>query len=336
MDSADKSGGIDRQTVGFGLILGAMAAFATWDQWAVWSTKEDYTFGYLVPALAAYVLWDRWEPLRAELTGAGDGGPPAPGWAVTTAYLLAFVSLATFALGAAGRAVFGTGPVPTLAIAFGLAGAGLSFAYLSPRTAGGTEPGAASRLRCLALLTFPSCVWIISGPFLYLVDNRVKGGLLTLVTEVVSGILRASGHVIRTSGNTIVFANNDAVGVADACSGIRSLSACVFAAAFLGAVFIEGGRWGALVRKTALIAAAGLVAVLLNLGRNVFLATHALEHGSKSLDLDLQGVAHGMPGFSWLGTVHDLAGNVAMALALFLLVALVPLLNRLGRPSVER
>ncbi|MFN5806206.1 MAG: archaeosortase/exosortase family protein, partial [Opitutia bacterium] len=93
MDSAEKSGGIDRQTVGFGLILGAMAAFATWDQWAVWSTKEDYTFGYLVPALAAYVLWDRWEPLRAELTGAGDGGPPAPGWAVTTAYLLAFVSL---------------------------------------------------------------------------------------------------------------------------------------------------------------------------------------------------------------------------------------------------
>ena len=326
---------VDLMTAGTGALLVAMAAFATWDQWAVWSTKEDYTFGYLVPFLAAYVAWDRWDDLRDALCGNPSGGP-APRWQTGAAFLLAFTSLAVFALGAAGRAVFGTGPVPTLAVAFGLAGAGLSIAFLAPRAPGGGEPSAASRLRTAGLLTFPVCVWIVSGPFLYLVDNRVKGELLTLVTEVVSGILRASGHVIRTSGNTIVFANGDAVGVADACSGIRSLSACVFASAFLGAIFIEGGVWSSILRKAALMAAGGAVAVLLNLGRNVFLASHALEHGSKSLDLDPWGVAHGAPGFSFLGTVHDLAGNVAMALALFLLVALVPLLNRIGRTKPER
>ena len=323
-------------TLGLGALLASMSAFAAWDQWAVWSTKDDYTFGYLVPFLAAYVLWDRWDSLRAELVGQGVDGPPARPAATGAATAVAFLSLGVFALGAAGRAIFGTGPVPTLAIAFGLAGSGLTFAYLSARGRAGAEPSGASRLRAASLLTFPACVWIVSGPFLYLVDNQVKGGLLTLVTEVVSGILRASGHVIRTSGNTIIFANNDAVGVADACSGIRSLSACVFAAAFLGAVFIEGGRLGVLIRKALLIAAGGLVAILLNLGRNVFLASHALAHGSKSLDLDPWGVPHGAPGFSSLGTVHDLAGNVAMVVALLLLTALVPLLNRAGRTSPER
>lgn len=326
---------VDPVSAGTGLLLVAMAGIATWDQWAVWSTKEDYAFGYLVPILAAYVLWDRWDAVLDALRG-NPSGVASAGWQTSLAYLLAFASVVVFALGAAGRAVFGTGPVPTLAIAFGMAGAGLTFAYLSPTPPDGRAPSSASRLRAAGLLIFPTCVWIISGPFLYLVDNRVKGELLTLVTEVVSGLLRASGHVIRTSGNTIIFANNDAVGVADACSGIRSLSACVFAAAFLGAVFIEGGACGAFVRKAALIAAGGCVAVLLNLGRNVFLAQHALEHGSKSLELDPWGAAHGTPGFSFLGTVHDLAGNVAMVLALFLLVALVPWLNRMGRPAPDR
>ena len=74
-------------------------------------------------------------------------------------------------------------------------------------------------------------------------------------------------------------------------------------------------------------------ALLLNIGRNTFLAFHALGHGSKSLERDLAGIEHGQPGFSSLGTVHDLAGNVAMVAALLLLVAFVPLLNRLGRPQ---
>ena len=45
----------------------ALAGFTTWDQWATWSTKDDYTFGYLVPVFVAYVLWDRWPELRALL-----------------------------------------------------------------------------------------------------------------------------------------------------------------------------------------------------------------------------------------------------------------------------
>ena len=323
---------LDGTTRGLGLLLIGMAAFTTWDQWAIWSTKDDYTFGYLVPFFSAYVLWERWEDLGPLLTG-GRSLPSAPASRATLvlAQLLAFASLILFGLGAAARAVFGTGIGPTLAISFGLTGAALAFVFLSVR---GPEDSIAtkhSRWQAVGLLIFPAGVWLISGPFLYLVDNQIKGELLTDVTEIVSGILRASGHAIRVNGNTIIFPNGDAVGVAEACSGIRSLSACVFAGAFLGAVFLEGGFPGALFRRIAMIALAGLTAILLNIGRNTYLTFHALEHGSKSLERDFAGIEHGQPGFSSLGTVHDIAGNIAMVAALIVLVALVPLLNRLGR-----
>lgn len=326
---------LDGTTRGLGLLLVGMAAFATWDQWAIWSTKDDYTFGYLVPGFSAYVLWDRWDELRALLTGERtDVAAPASRGGLLLVQILAFLSVACFGLGAAARAVFGTGGGPTLAIAFGLAGAALAFGYLSVRGPQDAPATAVTRWRAVGLLVFPAGVWLISGPFLYLVDNQIKGALLTNVTEIVSGLLRASGHVIRVNGNTIVFPNGDAVGVAEACSGIRSLSACVFAGAFLGAVFLEGGFPGALLRRMSLIALAGVTAILLNIGRNAFLTFHALEHGSRSLDRDFAGVEHGQPGFSAFGSVHDLAGNVAMVAALLLLVAFVPLLNRLGRPRL--
>ena len=322
----------DGTTRGLGLVLVAMAGFATWDQHAIWSTKDDYGFGYLVPFLAAYVLWDRWDELAAWLSGArSDPSPPTRPALLRLAQAAAFGSLLLFGTGAAARAVFGTGIGPTLAIAFGLTGASLTFVFLSVRGPGGAEAAARSRWHAVGLMFFPAAVWLISGPFLYLVDNQIKGELLTQVTEIVSGLLRVAGHEIRVSGNTIVFPNGDAVGVAEACSGIRSLSACVFAGAFLGALFLEGGFPGALLRRGALIGLSGLVAILLNIGRNAFLTFHALRHGSRALDRDLAGLEPGQPGFSSLGTVHDLAGNVAMVVALSALVALVPLLNRLGR-----
>jgi len=328
---------LDGTTRGLALLLVGMAAFTTWDQWAIWSTKDDYTFGYLVPFFSAYVLWERWEELRSLLTG-GRSEPSGPSAKATLvlAQLLAFASLTLFGFGAAARAIFGTGIGPTLAISFGLTGAALAFAFLSVRGPQDSIATARSRWLGVGLLLFPAGVWLISGPFLYLVDNQIKGELLTNVTEIVSGILRADGHAIRVNGNTIMFPNGDAVGVAEACSGIRSLSACVFAGAFLGAIFLEGGFPGVLLRRVAMIGLAGLTAILLNIGRNTYLTFHALRHGSKSLERDLAGIEHGQPGFSSFGTVHDLAGNTAMVAALILLVALIPILNRLGRPRDNR
>lgn len=322
---------VPRDILALGAIILAMMGFATWDQWAIWSTKEDYTFGYLVPVFSLYVLYDRWESLGPLLTGGAPTGPDAPGWLRTLAAALTFLCLVTFALGAAGRAVFGTGVVATLAIAFGLMGVMLGTAFLAARGPSGAAPSGVARWRALGLMLFPAGIWIVSGPFLYLVDNQVKGPLLSLVTEVVAGVLRFSGQEILVRGNILEFPNGQQVGIADACSGIRSLSSCIFVGAFLGALWIEGGFPGALIRRILLILAAGFAAIVLNIARNIYLTFYAGEHGARAIDLDFAGIAPGQEGFSALGTVHDLAGNVAMAGAFLVLLALVSLINRIGR-----
>jgi hypothetical protein len=158
--SAEAQSKLDGTTRGLGLLLIGMAAFATWDQWAIWSTKDDYTFGYLVPFFSAYVLWDRWEELRALLTGErADVAAPTSNGVLIFAQVLAFASLASFGFGAAARAIFGTGIGPTLAISFGLTGATLAFAFVSvrgPQDAVATSP---SRWRAVGLLLFPAGVW---------------------------------------------------------------------------------------------------------------------------------------------------------------------------------
>ncbi len=323
---------LDANTVGLGLLLVGMAGIATWDQWAIWSTKDDYTFGYLVPIFSGYVLWDRWANIRAYLTGQQSPiSPPASPVLLRIIAAMGYLSLLMFGFGGAGRAIFGTGVIPTLLIAFGLVGSAWTFTFLSVRGPDQTEATAHARWQAVGLMIFPAGVWIISGPFLYLVDNQIKGELLSNVTDIVSGILRVTDHVIRVNGNTIIFANGDGVGIADACSGIRSLSACVFAGAFLGATFLEGGFPGALLRRTGMILLSGLIAILLNIGRNTFLAFYALNHGSRSIDRDWSGIEHGQPNFSTFGSIHDLAGNVAMGLALLALLACLPLINRIGR-----
>lgn len=319
------------ETIGLGLLILGMMGFATWDQWAIWSTKEDYTFGYLVPAFSLYVLWERWPALRQLLTGqAGLPGGPSAGWLRGTARALTMVCLVMFALGAAWRAIFGTGTVATMAIAFGLMGCFLGFAFLSVRAVTGEEPTGASRWKALGLCLFPAAIWIVSGPFLYLVDNQIKGPLLEFVTEVVAGVLRISGHAIQVRGNLIAFPNGEQVGIADACSGIRSLSACVFVGAFLGSLWIEGRFPGALIRRTLMIGVSAFAAIVLNIARNTYLSLHAQAHGAASLDRDYSGLEPGQDGFSSLGTVHDFAGNAAMFATFLVLIACVPLINRLG------
>ena len=319
------------ETLGLGALVLGMMAFATWDQWAIWSTKQDYTFGYLVPAFSLYVLWERWDGLRPLLSGdVTVPGTPSRAWLKGTARALTMACLLAFGLGAAWRAIFGTGTVATMAIACGLMGCFLGFAFLSARGIGGAEPSGPARWKALGLCLFPAAIWIVSGPFLYVVDNQIKGPLLEFVTEVVAGLLRITGHAVHVRGNLIAFSNGEQVGIADACSGIRSLSACVFVGAFLGSLWIEGRFPGALIRRILMIGVSALAAVALNIARNTYLSLHAEAHGAASLDRDFAGLEPGQAGFSSLGTVHDLAGNTAMFATFLVLLACVPLINRLG------
>jgi exosortase len=113
------------------------------------------------------------------------------------------------------------------------------------------------------------------------------------------------GYPLVQEGNVLVLPTGT-VGVADACSGIRSLTACLFAGSFLAAVFLDR-----LWKKIALIAAALLLAFATNLLRSLFLTSWAYMHGSDAIE----------------GSVHDLTGFAVLGFTCIGLLLLLPLFN---------
>ena len=108
---------------------------------------------------------------------------------------------------------------------------------------------------------------------------------------------------------------NGNVGVEEACSGIRSLTGCLFAGSFFAAVFLEK-RW----KKIALVVAALLLAFVTNLARSLFLTAWAYNHGPESIG----------------GAMHDLAGYAVLGLTVAGQLCLLPMLNlklKSGKPS---
>jgi len=106
-------------------------------------------------------------------------------------------------------------------------------------------------------------------------------------------------------GNVLILPHGQ-VGVADACSGIRSLTGCLFAGSFLSAVFMDR-----LWKKVALVAAALVFAFFTNLLRSLFLTGWAYAYGSEAIE----------------GTLHDATGYAVLGLTCVGLFGLMPLFN---------
>jgi len=131
------------------------------------------------------------------------------------------------------------------------------------------------------------------------------------VTSVVFFVFDLLGMQIEQHGNVlslkeIVPGVPNQVGVADACSGIRSFTACVFAGSFLASVFLDR-----LWKKTALVLAAVGFAFAMNLARGIFLTAWAYNYGSEKME----------------GTVHDVAGYGVLGLTVVGLLCLLPLFS---------
>jgi exosortase len=305
-------------------LSGGFLAFVAWDQSHWWRVKQDYTFGWLVPLFVAFVVHDRWTKIRAALDGcAAAGSPRAAGWqkwllrlavggAMTCGVLL-------FLLGAFYRAGAGTSQPGTLAITLGAAGILLPLLFLnapeSPAPARGSLWSDA-RVRLAGLFLFPVLVWLVSAPMVSAVESQLNLALLRKVVTVVAFVFDTLGLPIEQQGNVLALPPIDGkpnnVGVEDACSGIRSLTACLFAGSFLAAVFVD-----LLWKKIALVAAAMLFAFVTNLGRSLFLTAWAYNYGHEAIE----------------GTVHDVAGYAVLGFTVVGLLCLLPLLNlRLSEP----
>ncbi len=314
----------------FALLLAAgFMLFIIWDQWHWWNTREDYSFGFLVPMFVAYVIFDRWEKIVWLVSGKSakqeddaaltitKGGLPAGLEAVLRAgaYALLGVGVLFFFSGAIIRAGAGPSNPGSLSIALGFGAVLLPMIFLHAPAGivGASAPMGwwnalwrDRRVQLASLFLFVAFIWVISAPLISVVEKNLNLFLLGKVTYVVFFVFDMGGFPLEQRGNVLVLPNGGEVGVAEACSGIRSLTACLFAGSFLGAVFLNK-FW----KKVALIAAAMCLAVFTNLLRSLFLTTWAYRYGADAIG----------------GMVHDVAGYAVLGLTCIGLIALLPIFN---------
>ncbi|HWL15288.1 MAG TPA: exosortase/archaeosortase family protein [Opitutus sp.] len=302
----------------------AFWGFVAWDQSHWWRVKDDYSFGWLVPAFAIFAVYDRWPKIMDALAACrAAGSPRVRGFArlvLAAGVGLMLVGGATmFLLGTFYRAGAGTSQPGTLAITLGMIGLVLPLLLLNAPAADGTPTPARRwrddpRLRLTACFLFPVLVWLVSAPMVSAVESQLKLFLLRKVVTVVSFVFDILGLPIEQQGSVLVLPNGT-VGVEDACSGIRSLTGCLFAGSFLAAIFLDR-----LWKKIALVLAALVLAFLTNLLRGIFLTAWAYRHGPEAID----------------GVVHDAAGYAVLGLTVAGLFCLLPLFNlQLGDAADE-
>lgn len=296
-------------------------AFVTWDQSHWWRVKEDYVFGWLVPVFVLYVVHDRWRQIVSAVREA-TAAPSSPRWVRwfwNTAAAGALASGALFfLLGAFYRAGAGTSQPGTFAITTGMMATVLALLFFNvPAPASQVVAGPAAagvwsaltadrRLRVVMLFVFPVGIWIVSAPIVSAIESQLSLFLRHKVAVAVMFVFEMLGWPLEQQGNVLVLPNGGRVGVEDACSGIRSLTACLFAGAFLSAVFLERA-W----KKFVLVAAAMFLAFLTNIGRGLFLTGWAYHSADGVIS----------------GAVHDVAGYAVLGMTCLGLLALVPILN---------
>jgi len=165
---------------------------------------------------------------------------------------------------------------------------------------------------------------MLSVPMFSAVHRVISTFLMNQVAVVVYHSFDLLGFAVIREGSVLKLPLGD-VGVEDACSGIRSLTACLFAGSFLGAVYFE-----ALWKKILLVLTAMLFAFINNIGRSLFLTSWAYSQGPEGLDDHI--VLWGLD----LGNIHDFTGWVVLGITVLCLLALVKLFSlRLEYPLEE-
>ena len=280
---------IDLAKVGPGLALGAvLGALLLWSHWPEviglwkdWQNDPNYSVGQLVPLVVLYLLWDDRDRLR-KLT-------LKPCW-----WGLLLV-------------------VAAQAIRF----AGYLFFYESAQ-------------RYALVLTVAGVVLLVTGwrvwwhlrwvlAFLLLmvplpgrIHNALSGPLQQWATSATVFVLDVIGVSTAREGNVLTLGDNTTVGIAEACSGLRMLTAFVVVAATF-ALLIDRPRWQ---RCTVLLSSVpvALICNVIRLVATVILYAYASDAVAEKF-------------------FHDFAGITMMPLAVVILMGELWLLRCLVVPD---
>lgn len=241
-----------------------------------WRESAELSHGYFAPLCALALLWQsRSEPdLMQRWTPSGAFGLQV----VLTAGGLLGATIA--ALAALVQGPFHSQPAFLSGMVMGLLTLS-GVVVLSRAPSGWVRLNGASL--CAALL------WCFVVP---LPSGTLARFTLFLQDLITAGSLHAVhlfGFPATRDGN-IIRLPNTLVGVEEACSGIRSLTACLFAGVVLGGLMLQG-----LPRRIAIVIGAGAIAIVSNFIRSVSLCLMA-AHG-----IEIKGFWHDATAYAVLG-----------------------------------
>ncbi len=265
--------------------LTALLGCLVWSYWptltelrAFWAGNQDYSVGALVPLVALYLVWRQRRGLLAE--------PAQPcGWGLAVliwAELMRQVAL-----------YYGVASGERYAIILSVAGVVLL-------AAGWRVLGHVGWILVFLLLMVPLPSRIHEAIALPL--QRLATMAAVVALELLGFFVVREGHVLRLDEQT-------SIGIAEACSGLRMLTAFTFVAAVL-AFLIHRPRW----HKGVLLAASIPIAVLSNAIRSVLTALVVYYAQNPALS----------------EAFHDGAGLAMMPLGLLLSLGLLKFLGWLS------
>ena len=257
-------------------LVGSMVLALSVYLWPQWRRNPDLSHGFFMPAI---FLWLVWQSRRI-----GPRRHPRPG-GIWLAITLLPAGAALAGLAVAGLFAVSLGWSHSL-VAFTLTAAVVA-AMLAALTAFSLAPLRLVPLNWIAVTAV--LLWLLVTPLPPGTYATLTLKLQTWVTSHVLGALQILGVAARQQGNLIELANTT-VGVEEACSGIRSLLACLYAGLFCGALLVPR-PWGRLL----LMAAAGPLAVAMNFVRSLALTLLA------NAGVNIGGFWHDATGFAILG-----------------------------------
>ncbi|MBX3745997.1 MAG: exosortase/archaeosortase family protein [Verrucomicrobiae bacterium] len=286
-DAGGASGALGRPGVGRAWALG-LGLLGLW-VWAVagcvdeWRDNPMYSYGWFVTPLIVFFLWRRLdEPMVGrELWGAPrwPARPSAIGLGVALVALLALpVELLRNEL-----------PDDRLNN-WGLALAAVGATLWAGRCLGGWP--------LVRTLAFPVLFFLTAVAWPKRYETPVTIGLQQMVATVIVEVLHVLGIHAQPQGTTILMREGP-VGIAEACSGIRSLQASLMISLAVGELFFL--RWG---RRLMLIVLCAALAMVLNLGRTLALCLVMETRGVEAMDRFHDGIGDailvGLPLLAWV------------------------------------
>jgi exosortase len=263
------------------LVLLTVTAWSYWptivDLFKEWQSNDDYSAGQLVPLVALVFVWAERERLKTCLV--------KPCWWAVGLLVLAY----------AGRTF------------------GLLFMFESAERYSLVLTVSGLVLMVAGWQVFWRVKWILLFLFLMVpfpgrVHNMISGPLQNMATTGAVFLLEAFMPAVSQQGNVVMLDQNTPMAVAEACSGLRMLTAFIIVAGFI-AYMVKRSRW----RKGVLLLSSIPVAVACNILR-IFVTALLMVHVSTEAGEKF---------------FHDFAGLVMMPAAVVLIFGELSLMDRL-------